>query len=215
MVKSIFERIKEIYHCEKDVELAKILKADKANIANWKFRDKIPYSHLANLANETGLSLDWLIYGKGPKFRELVNFSGEKLSMKIDDENVEYIPYYEDILLSAGDGAINGDYHPKDMIVVPKNTFNCKEIEAVKIIGDSMTPTIMEDAIVFISRLQTQIKNGLIYAIRIDSETYLKRLFQTPDGVIVKSDNTLYPQFTVKKESLNIIGQVKGVMQKL
>ncbi len=215
MVKSIFDRIKKLYHCEKDAELSKILKAEKANIANWKFRNKIPYEHLARLASDTGLSLDWLIFGKGQKFRELIQLSKDEISLHVEDEEVDYIPYYEDILLSAGPGAINGDYNAKEMITIPKNTFACKDIEAVKIIGDSMTPTITEDAIVFISRSQTQIKNSQIYAIRIDNETYLKRLFQTPDGIIVKSDNTIYPQYTVKKESLNIIGQVKGVMQKL
>jgi phage repressor protein C with HTH and peptisase S24 domain len=131
------------------------------------------------------------------------------------DEEVDYIPYFEDILLSAGAGATNGDYSPTELITVPKNIFTCKNIEAVKIIGDSMMPTISENAIVFIARDETQIKNGQIYALRLEEETYLKRLFQTPDGIIVKSDNEIYPQYTVDKTKLNIIGQIKGVLQKL
>jgi len=182
--------------------LARWLNIDPSSISQWKRTGNIPKGHLQRM-------------------NDIVLKSNQSLNVEpmyvqeLDYTNLDYIPYYKDILLSAGCGAVNGDHIKKEMLSVPIGLFTCKNLEAVKITGDSMIPTVNEDAIVFIDRYITNIKNGQIYAIRMDNEAYLKRLFQTPDGIIIKSDNDIYPQYTVAKEKLNIIGQVKGVMQTL
>lgn len=218
MVHAILERVKEIAEITTYQEVADLLNTTTVNVYTWKNRKKIPYEQLATFAKTRGISLDWLVFGKGPRYRGLVELSPEDLRTDLTHEEATtiHIPYYEDIYLSAGNGATNGDICPVEYLHLPAHFLGaCSRTEAVRVTGDSMQPTIQNGAVVFLRRDKTTIQDGCIYALNIEGEVYLKRLFISPVGILVKSDNPTYPDFTCKPKDLNVLGQLTGVLQKL
>lgn len=78
--------------------------------------------------------------------------------------------------------------------------------------GNSMEPTIQDGASVVVDTTETVVRSGKIYAIKIDGEPCLKRLFKVPGGLIrISSDNTSDPSYAaidVPVEKIEIIGRV-------
>jgi phage repressor protein C with HTH and peptisase S24 domain len=97
-------------------------------------------------------------------------------------DNSYEIDYYEDILVSAGMGRINRECKP-ERIRIPKRLVgfvNAKNVHAVRVLGDSMSPTIEEGDVVFVDTSDTNIISGKIYIVVIGDEAYVKRLFKAP-----------------------------------
>lgn len=78
----------------------------------------------------------------------------------------------------------------------------------VKMVGDSMEPTLSDGDAVVIDLNKKQYVNGL-YVIMMNEEFLIHRLtFQLDDTVAISSDNTSYKPQIAKKEAINIIGMV-------
>lgn len=201
---TIFERICEISPYKSLVELGEILGTDATNVRSWKKRDKIPYDQLVKYALSTGISLDWLVFGRGARYSDLLDLSDEISVDKANSiaNNFE-VDYYEN------NKKVGTMCLPPDLIV------NSGEICAYKIKDDSMSPTIGTNSIVFVEKKHGSILNGSIYMLEINGETIAKRLFRTPYGIVIKGDNSIYPEYTVKENTLNIKGIVKGVAQRI
>jgi hypothetical protein len=63
------DRIAEAIGAENDTDAAKMLAVPRATWGNWRSRDSVPYPLCVSLAEERGLSLDWLLTGDGPMRR--------------------------------------------------------------------------------------------------------------------------------------------------
>jgi len=57
-----------------------------------------------------------------------------------------------------------------------------KNLVLMRVLGDSMSPTIQEDDTVMIDSGKESIKEVMIYAIRFDSTVMIKRLAFRPGG---------------------------------
>lgn len=66
----ILDRLKEILVCRNDVTLAGRLKVPKTTLSTWRGRDSFPYPIAVQLAEELGLSLDWVLAGVGKPYRQ-------------------------------------------------------------------------------------------------------------------------------------------------
>ncbi|NRA88021.1 MAG: helix-turn-helix transcriptional regulator [Rhizobiales bacterium] len=158
-----------------------------------------PFKGLGALCERSDKTLDWL-------------FSGKNISTQIID-----IPRHS-LKLSAGGGS------PVDRVKFVDNIpFTCeffqKKLPYTSITnlmifdaaGDSMLPTINDGDLVMIDSSKNEIGDGL-YAFTIDNMAHIKRLQQTIDGIIIKSDNhELYDNYELKFEDQNkirIIGKV-------
>lgn len=67
----ILERLKKIIQVKTDVGLSEALGVSPQTLSSWKGRDSIPYSICIDLARERGVSLDWLLAGRGDMFLSL------------------------------------------------------------------------------------------------------------------------------------------------
>lgn len=66
-VEEILERMRTVCGVKTDRELAKILHISASSvISSWKSRGRKPYAECEFLAAEMGISMDWLLTGKGP-----------------------------------------------------------------------------------------------------------------------------------------------------
>jgi transcriptional regulator with XRE-family HTH domain len=77
-----------------------------------------------------------------------------------------------------------------------------------KVEGSSMEPKLEEGESVLIDRAQVNIIDRKIYAISYDGKIYCKRLFKAGAEVIMRSDNSEFPEIRAQAEEVQIIGRV-------
>jgi len=63
----VISRMREVVNAKNDAELAAILGLGGNAPSNWRQRNSPPYAFCANLAAAEGISMDWLVFGRGPK----------------------------------------------------------------------------------------------------------------------------------------------------
>ena len=131
-----------------------------------------------------------------------------------------YIPLLE-IEVSAGDGATNDQ--PEQIMDrlafkktwLDKMNISNKSCRMVYAWGDSMEPGIHDGDAVLVDTSTTaeQFRDG-IWVLRTEDGLIVKRLQRTPEGgIIIISDNELYPPIEVKDgglKSLDLVGRVKA-----
>lgn len=66
----ILDRLKQALACRNDSALAVRLGVAKTTLSNWRSRDSFPYTMAVQLAEELGLSLDWVLAGIGKPHRQ-------------------------------------------------------------------------------------------------------------------------------------------------
>ncbi|BDD85970.1 repressor [Desulfofustis limnaeus] len=167
------------------------------------------------IAKETGYSIDWLLTGEGPPLREEAPTAPKSSIVSLPDQgDFDYIPMVE-ASLSAGGGAfvesekVEG-YYAFRKSWIKRVATSAKDLVLMRVIGDSMSPTIQARDTVMIDTARKQIKEGEIYAIRFDHTIMIKRLAFRPGGkILVISDNKKdYEPYEADTSDLNIIGQI-------
>ena len=205
-----FEKIKELEKEENPIK-KEILKKAISNSKQKHYSNAL-YHQFIELAIRDNLNLNWVFNGNLP----VHNSSEEKVAKIVQNHYIkEYItddtvaiPYFSDIKASAGNGYINEENEEPDFIVLPKNMIKGKNINALKVDGDSMAPNIKPDSIIFVDLSKKKLKNASVYVVRYEDEVYIKRLEELEDHILLRSDNIAYNTITAKKEDVFIIGQV-------
>ncbi|WP_260524273.1 helix-turn-helix domain containing protein [Serratia sp. PL7] len=64
-VDAVLSRLAGLLNTENDSDLARMLGINRQTLASWRKRDSVPYSFCINFAEERGLSIDWLLTGRG------------------------------------------------------------------------------------------------------------------------------------------------------
>lgn len=222
------ERLIEYYNLENEVAIAK-----KLNIPLSTYRDNYKkaiteterirktgnmlYEVILNLCIEDGLNPNWVFFGKYPKTNNEEDKDAKIISKKdlkdyLNDDTIS-IPYFTDIVASAGGGCINEDCQELEYLVMPKvflKDLNEKHIQAIKIVGDSMEPNIKNNSIVFVDTNDKDKLNNAVYVVNLAGEIYIKRLEFLGDTVLLKSDNIIYNTIAAKNSEIKIIGKVKN-----
>src|ERR1700733_8894868 len=65
LIQGMVDRMKAVLCVKKDVELASAIGVSKSQLAVWKIRDRLPLNECVAIAQEHGVSLDWLVLGRG------------------------------------------------------------------------------------------------------------------------------------------------------
>lgn len=104
-----------------------------------------------------------------------------------------------------------------DTIPFPVESLPNGDLFFLKAQGDSMEPTIKEDALVLI-RKQEEVENGEIAAVLVNSNTEatLKRVRKLGDTILLEAINEEYSPYLVNKENpARIIGKAVKVLNDL
>ena len=213
------ERIKNNLSQEK---LAKIIKLNNyMALASYESgKTRIPVDVLLRIAN----------YFKIP----LTKF------LKFDDSGIDLIPYTnhdeicnhisesEDVVkvdvyaeVGAGNFIDFSGYNPVTELYLKKEFYK-KNMVAVKVRGESMSPTIKENGYVGIDINDKEYLEGKIYAVRIPDEGIaIKRIFYYKDQgkIVLRSDNKNFADRELNTDKINeenfIIGRVKWILQEV
>ncbi|MGL4676053.1 MAG: XRE family transcriptional regulator [Brevinema sp.] len=163
--------------------------------------------------NDLGVNISWLLTGEGQVF-----------TSQVCNESIQkhYSIPIVDIHASAGVGAINN----QELIIgtieigLEFKAYWGENTVILKIIGDSMSPTITKDSWVLVHKI-SNLKSEGIFVFLHDNELRCKRIQKTGLGdVLVKSDNPLYETEVYPKNSLQLgdlilLGEVVGIMNKI
>ncbi|MGD9861506.1 MAG: helix-turn-helix transcriptional regulator [Marinobacterium sp.] len=126
------------------------------------------------------------------------------------------IPGYN-VQVSTGHGAFPADEKPSRKLAFRRKWLryrglNEKDLVLVFARGDSMEPTISDNNTLMIDTSNTELSNGLIYVIRVNSHLVAKRVQTlTNRDIMLLSDNETYKPEVLKPEQLQdlaVIGKV-------
>lgn len=65
----VLDRIATALRLSNDTEVAQALGINRQTLGSWRSRDKVPYELCVTLAEDRGVSMDWLLLGEGPMRR--------------------------------------------------------------------------------------------------------------------------------------------------
>ena len=160
--------------------------------------------------------------------------------LKFDDSGIDLIPYTnhdeicnhisesEDVVkvdvyaeVGAGNFIDFSGYNPVTELYLKKEFYK-KNMVAVKVRGESMSPTIKENGYVGIDINDKEYLEGKIYAVRIPDEGIaIKRIFYYKDQgkIVLRSDNKNFADRELNTDKINeenfIIGRVKWILQEV
>ena len=80
---------------------------------------------------------------------------------------------------------------------------------ALKCHGDSMTGAGIHDGDTVFIRIQPEVENGEIAAVRIGEEATLKRVYLHPDYIELRPENSAFESIIRRKEDMNDV-QIEG-----
>lgn len=170
---------------------------------------------LVDMSERLNIDLVWLMTGKGNQ--DGTSSATELLS--VSDDEYRDVPVYN-LAASAGSGRLVTDENIENYLKFPYWWFNERNltpsnIAALYTKGDSMEPTIPDNALLLIDQSKTYLSDGKIYIIRADDELYVKRIKRIIGGGIkLISDNTGYKPIELSKQLLTqenffqVIGQI-------
>jgi len=214
-IKSILDRIRNYLQTQEnreyvyDKDIGEVLNISPESLSRLKKNNSIPWQKIANFCERNQISLDWILFGK---------------SYDYGKEKVE-INYRYNVSASAGGGAENFDEN-FIKIELDENLARAlgisKEdeqyIEAINVIGDSMSPIIEEGAIAYIDIRKTDISKSGIYAVsKNNSGLFIKRVVLDPltNKIELISENKYYDKIILEPNEVRIIGRVIGVTGKV
>lgn len=233
---SIGERIKLVRGLTPQKDLAQNIGSHRNSISRYEAGLAFPSMDFMDaFCSYYNLNPQWFLTGEGEMYNAQpatppsnVKEAGEAQSCYIDEsgqiniprwknpdtEMFDYIPMVE-TQLSAGGGAFVISEEVQGYYAFLKTWLNrvatsTKSLVLMRVIGDSMSPTIQEGDTVMIDSGQRLIKEGMLYAIRFDSTVMIKRLAFRPGGrILIISDNRQeYESYEADMRDLHIIGQI-------
>lgn len=239
-MKSLADRIrfvrKEILRLNQ-TQLADRLKLSRGAVGNWELGGKIELANLSRLADEAGVSLDWLERGIGPApgarpgGPPSFDHNGESLTLpahgirEIDSAaglGGGQVP--EEAYRAGADGWSVTDAYKPEAWILPQRFVQsglrgrADQIIAIATQGDSMEPTIGHGDVVFVNTMHRRISPPGLYAIRdVYGEIIVKRLdvFRAGEALKVKitSDNPHEPTRDEPIEEIAVVGRVCGLFR--
>lgn len=193
------EELKTITSTKTNTELATVLGIARNTVQMWKIRGKIP---------------------------EKTFVKARKIAERMETITSKYIELdFYDLEVSAGAGALvvqenqpegiafSRNFLTNDIGVRPNNIF------LMPVRGHSMTPTLQNQALIMVNRIEDFMGDG-IYVFRFDDQLMVKRLQFTKAGLSILSDNETYEKWELTRKEMatfdfEIIGEVVWAGQKV
>ena len=158
---------------------AEVCGVNRTTLYSWaKSEGKMPLSAALKLAEAAGVTLDWVAVGwdRRPDLPKI-----EAAPVEPEEAlDLAKIPVLS-VAAAAGPGVANGEAMVEDHILMPRAQLRRigvapQNAHYIRVLGDSMEPTIADGAIVLIDARQRRFKAEAIYAISLDGDVRLKRL---------------------------------------
>lgn len=213
----IMHRMRLVLGVDSDYKLARLVGKSTSALSNWRKRGSIPIDECISLSVSHGVSLDWLILGRGEPpaslGHDIVRETLPPYGYEPVDDVVE-IPLY-DIEAAAGDGCIFDQerivgYLPYRSDELDREGLIETELAALRVKGDSMHPTLCDGDTVIVNRAHRR-PDG-VFLVRVGDALRIKRVQKMLAGSLrLSSDNDHYAPETIapgEVDDFEIIGSV-------
>lgn len=202
-IQGIVDRMKEVVGVKADVELAEAIGASRSQPAVWKIRDRMPLAECVALAEKKGISLDWLVLGRGSPGVEEPEVTLHGGAMPATDEHYVDIPAYD----LAGIPELSAA--PELTMRVPRQWLeHCDavldDVIAFRNAGNVMSPSINDGDVVFVDR-RTRDVDG-VYVVRIGDSLRIRRVQRMHAGALhLLTDNSAYANEVVGNDEADAV----------
>src|SRR5665648_196355 len=138
-----------------DKDVATALNIPQATFATMKKRNSIPYEEILEFCALKKISVNWLFFDQAVDM------------LKAETDKFFQVRYFADIRASAGGGAEVFSENFESIALDEKIMYSMvgrgnTELEAIRVEGESMEPTLLNGSIVFVDRTQINInKEGV------------------------------------------------------
>lgn len=211
-------------------ELADTLGVSLSTLQLWENNEREPQaSMIINIANELGVSPNYLLTGAKSEPQEAKNFVARSFDVlekeHIEQDEVEMLASFESVEVSAGFGSFNvGVTEPDGKVPYDSNLLRnlgvkSKHCGVFWANGYSMQPTILDGDQLLVDFSKKEVKNNKVYLVQNGDSVWVKRVKIEWDGVELISDNKEeYRPIRIsadEAQNLQIIGQVVHVGRSL
>jgi len=203
-LKNIQRRIEDILQegrseTMKGKDVAEAIGLTSAQLSTHRRRGSIPFKKISEFCAKNKLSINWVIFGQS--MREIKKDERELIKLTLLDGEGPHLPkrkisvdprYAKEIDMSGGN------------------------IEAIKMYGEAMKPTLKDGSIVLFDKTKTDIRGGNIFVMEASGLFFVRRLTETHTGGInVISENPLMEPHEIQKEDATILGRVVAIARKI
>ncbi len=201
IMEMVIDRAKKALSLETDKEFAQILGVSTSSVNGYRTRGgDLPLDQCKKVAQLSGVSLDWLVFGDGDPIPSGLSMYGSTQS-----PNLKAVPLY-DVTASAGNGCFfenenilqymyfNSDWMAQEGLYT-------QDLACLSVKGDSMSPALQDTDIILLNRAKT--RGDGIFVIRIGDALRIKRLQWLTTGELkIMSDNPVYDTEIVNPKNM-------------
>lgn len=104
----------------------------------------------------------------------------------------------------------------EDHLPIPPVLFGGGELFALHVRGDSMTGAGIKNGDIAVIQWRDCVENGEIAAVLVDQEATLKRIFSSPESLVLKSENPAFEDLTYDMDKINLVhvlGRYRGIIR--
>ncbi|MFA0077372.1 S24 family peptidase [Vibrio artabrorum] len=181
-------------------ELAKVAKVTPAAVSQWERDETLPKGKsLILLAKYFGMPV------------ERLSDSSDSSDLNLPQDNSLLVDFYPDVYASGGCGSfVNSEISEKIYIpILNLDKANKQNLKCIKVSGDSMSPTLIDNSIIVLDISQKLIKDGAIYVFTHGDLLRVKELRNQKGGnVLIVSHNNDYENENAELKEISIIGKV-------
>jgi phage repressor protein C with HTH and peptisase S24 domain len=201
--------------------LGEALGYGQSRIGNYESRTREPsFEELERIAAYFKASVSEFLLGPKPD-KHGVRGTVATPEGGTSEEQYVFIPKVQGVALSAGPGFTSWEHEEVDKshaftsAWMRSKGINPRNARIISVVGDSMSPYMLDGDVVLVNLEKTKIRSGEVFAINVEGETRIKRLMRRADGSLeVRSDNPSpqYPPEILRGEEidrLKIIGMVE------
>lgn len=187
---TVSERLQSVIGSRSKSEFARLCGVPESSVRQWVDGTSLPSAEkLMAIAGATGISIDWLLLGKGSK---------KTIDQDADNGGsaaVVPVPRFH-VAASAGFGAYSTGTSPTDVVELPRQVLDrvgCKPATAriLEAAGSSMEPTIGDGDLLLVDTAKERKipVEGRIYVLSVGDALFVKRLRRSANGWMMVSDN--------------------------
>nr|WP_300306950.1 S24 family peptidase [Halomonas sp.] len=212
----VITRLKMATNTKSDSELSAFFGWSKTAMTNKRQRGSVPYDEAVQVSVTQGISLDWLILGKGDAPEGLKQvpsaaFSaddGAPLSVAMKPSpGFCSIPMY-DIEAAAGDGRSLEQENIETTLYFEGEQLSAQGLDpthvvGVKVRGDSMESTLSDGDWVLVDRSDRPDRPEGVFLLLVEGERRIKRVQRVAGGAwMLLSDNSHYQPEMIPPEKM-------------
>jgi len=116
----------------------------------------------------------------------------------------------------AGGVPMWAEQNIEENLPIPPSLFGGGELFALRVAGESMTGAGIRNGDLAVIRRQDRVENGEIAAVLIEQEATLKKVYLSPDLLILKAENPAFRDRQYAKdemELIQILGRYQGIIR--